>query len=118
MIRLLPRLLWRLRGFFWNMLRIFLSPERAHRVYQREVEALESKLLENVDYSLPFEDFRQTYFASDMTNVLNVSMSALMASPVRNSRNCAAMSGRSAARCRSETKSVANAERPSVSRRR
>ena len=80
MLWLIPGILWRLRGFFWNTLRAILSPDRAHRVYQRRVEAFELELTENVDYSLPFGEFHRTYHAPVAQSVFDVTMPALMAS--------------------------------------
>ena len=57
------RVLWLLRGFFWNTLWAILSPERAHRAYQRKVDAYEVELTENLDYGLPLVEFRRTYAA-------------------------------------------------------
>ena len=58
-----PRVLWLLRGFFWNMLWAILSPERAHRAYQRKVDAYQVELTENLDYGLPLAEFRRSYAA-------------------------------------------------------
>ena len=58
-----PRVLWLLRGFFWNTLWAILSPQRAHRAYQRKVDAYQVELTENLDYGLPLAEFRRTYGA-------------------------------------------------------
>ena len=58
-----PRVLWLLRGFFWNTLWAILSPERARRAYQRKVDAYQVELTENLDYGLPLAEFRRTYGA-------------------------------------------------------
>jgi len=39
-----PRALWNLRRFFWNFLKALAFPERAHRTYQRSINALELEL--------------------------------------------------------------------------
>ena len=78
-----PRVLWLLRGSFWNTLWAILSPERAHRAYQRKVDAYEVELTENLDYGLPLAEFRRTYAAPMMRQGLfGVAMPALMASLV------------------------------------
>ena len=77
-----PKVLWRLRGFFWNMLWAFLSPERAHRAYQRKVDAYEVELTENLDYGLPLAAFRKTYVAPMWQQALGISMPALLAALV------------------------------------
>ncbi len=77
-----PKVLWLLRGSFWNMLWAFLSPERAHRAYQRKVDAYEVELNENLDYGLPLSEFWQTYAAPMARQLFGVSMPALMAALV------------------------------------
>ena len=74
-----PRLLWLLRGVFWNMLWPILSPQRAHRAYQRKVNAYEVEFTENLDYGLPLDEFRRTYTA---TMWRQPTLPALMASLV------------------------------------
>ena len=54
----IPKVLWWLRRFFWNFLQAILSPERARRAYQREVDACEIEITKNLDDGLPFEEFR------------------------------------------------------------
>ena len=73
-----PRVLWLLRGCFWNTLWAILTPERAHRTYQRKVDAFELELTKNVDYTLPLDEFRRTY-AAPLGPMLNVTMPALLA---------------------------------------
>ena len=58
-----PRVLWLSRGCLWSMLWAILAPERAHRAYQRKVDAYEVEFTENLDYSLPLAEFRQTCVA-------------------------------------------------------
>ena len=58
-----PRVLWLLRGSFWNTLWAILSPGRAHRSYQRKVDAYEVELTQTLDYGLPLAEFRRTYAA-------------------------------------------------------
>ena len=78
-----PRVLWLLRGSFWNTLWAILSPERAHRAYQRKVDAYEVELTENLDYGLPLAEFlRQTFAAPMRQGLFGVTMPALMASLV------------------------------------
>ena len=76
-----PRVLWLLRGSFWNTLWTILSPERAHRAYQGKVDAYEEELTENLDYGLPLAEFRQTY-AAPMVQMFGITMPPLMASLV------------------------------------
>jgi phosphohistidine swiveling domain-containing protein len=79
MLRVVPRMLWRLRGFMWNVLRAVLAPERARRAYQRRVDAYERAFKEDVDYDLPLDAFRRAY-APRMTRYLfEVTMSAFVA---------------------------------------
>ena len=60
----IPKALWALRRVFWNAPWIFLTPERARRAYQRNVNALEVELTDNLDYDLPLEEFARTYTQS------------------------------------------------------
>ncbi len=71
-----PRILWLLRGSFWNMLWAILSPERAHRAFQRKVNAYEVEFTENLDYGLPLDEFRRTYTAT-MARLMLDTMAAL-----------------------------------------
>ena len=77
-----PRVLWLLRGFFGNMLWAILATERAHRAYQRKVDAYEVELTENLDYGLSLSEFRRTYAAPMARQLFGVSMPALMAALV------------------------------------
>ncbi|MBA2556076.1 MAG: hypothetical protein H0V12_01820, partial [Chloroflexi bacterium] len=58
-----PRSVWRMRGFFGNMLRTIVSPERAHRMYRSRIDAFEADLREQLDGGLPLDEFRRTYGA-------------------------------------------------------
>ncbi len=70
-----PRVLWLMRGSFWTALWAILSPERAHRAYQRKVDAYEAELTENLDYGLPLAEFlRQTYAAPMLRQLFGVTM--------------------------------------------
>ena len=53
--------MWALRRVFWNSPQVFLTPDRARRAHQRDVDALEAELSENLDYDLPLEEFARTY---------------------------------------------------------
>ena len=77
-LRFIPKVLWQLRGFLWNMAWTILSPERARRAYQRKVDAFELELTKNVDYTLPLDEFRRTYTAP-LGPMFNVTMSVLLA---------------------------------------
>ena len=79
LLLLIPKLLWTLRGFFWNGLRAVLMPERAHCVYQRKVDALETELTDSLDYDLPLGEFARTYTRSVWLAMFNVTMPALVA---------------------------------------
>ena len=81
MLWFIPRVLCRSRGFFWNMLWAILSPEGAHRAYQREVKAYEVELTENLDYGLPLDEFRRTYAAMAL-QLFGLTMPVLMVSLV------------------------------------
>ncbi len=76
---LFPRLLWVVRASLWNFLRTVVAPQRAHRAYQRKVDAYEQEMTKNVDYDLPLDDFLWTYAAPMARMTFNVTMPALMA---------------------------------------
>lgn len=90
-IRLLwriPRGLWSLRGFFWNILRALLAPEGAHRAYRQRISAFESELRSHLDDDtggdLSLDELRSTYearMAWEMFDVLMPIFLAGMASP-------------------------------------
>ncbi len=69
-----PRVLWLVRGSFWNTLWPVLAPERAHRAYRRKVDAYEVELAENLDYGLPLAEFRQAYTALMVRQLFLVTM--------------------------------------------
>ncbi|MCH8961840.1 MAG: hypothetical protein IH820_11110, partial [Bacteroidetes bacterium] len=80
MLRYMPRLLWRLRSAFGTTLWAILAPERAHRAYQRRVEAFEETFFENLDYGLSLDEFRRicNVFADTRTyDLFGVTMAAL-----------------------------------------
>ncbi len=78
-IRFIPKTLWKLRGFFANMLWAILFPERAHRIYQQKVNACEVALAENLDDSQPLDEFRRRCTELMIRELFDVTMSALMA---------------------------------------
>jgi pyruvate,water dikinase len=59
-----------------------LFPERARRVYQRQVDAYEKELTENVDYGLPLEEFRRTYAARMLRSLFDVTIPAVIAGQI------------------------------------
>lgn len=80
-IRLLwrvPRALWNLRGFFWNLLQALLFPERAHRIYRRRVNALESELREQLKADAEAAPARSLSEARMARALFNVVMPALI----------------------------------------
>lgn len=79
---IIPRALWRLRGFFWGLLRALVAPERAHRVYRQRVEALESELREHLDSDLSLDEFRTRYEPRLARGMFDVLMSALLVGQV------------------------------------
>ena len=78
----IPKILWGLRAFLWNVLWTLLFPERAHGVYQQKIAAHELELTGNLDYSLPLEQFRRTYAVRMERELFDVTMSALIAALV------------------------------------
>ncbi len=78
----ISRVLWLLRGSLWNMLWTIVSPERAHRAYQRKVDTYEVELTQSLDYSLPFAEFGRTYAAPMARQLFGVTMPALGAALV------------------------------------
>lgn len=59
LLRLIPRVVWSLCGFFWNVLQTITFPESMHRTYQRRVAALESELRESFKEDLPLDSLRR-----------------------------------------------------------
>ena len=78
----LPKALWLHRWTFWNALRAILSPQRARRAYQREVDAYEKAFTEDLDYGLPLEEFRRTYTATMARSVFDVTLPAVIAGQI------------------------------------
>jgi pyruvate,water dikinase len=79
MLWFIPKVLWWLRRSFWNLLQAILFPERARRAYQQKVDAYETEVTENLDYGLPFEEFRRRYTACMARLMFDVTMPALLA---------------------------------------
>ncbi|MCP4231704.1 MAG: hypothetical protein GY771_16360 [bacterium] len=75
----IPKVLSLYRWTFWNVLRAILFPEHAWRVYRRKVESYEKEFTENVDYNLPFEEFRRTYTIRMLRSLFDVTIPAVMA---------------------------------------
>lgn len=77
-----PRIVWNLRGFFWNLLRALLFPERAYRAYRRWVDAFEIELREQLDDGLPLDDLRRTYQSRMVEEMFDVVMPTVVAGMV------------------------------------
>jgi len=70
---LIPRGLWRLRGFFPNTLFVLLAPNRAHRRFQQRVEAFETELREQLEAGKSLREFRHIYeprMAREITDMM------------------------------------------------
>ncbi len=74
LLGLIPRIFWNMRGFFRNVLRALLAPERANRAYQRTIEAIFRELREQLDDGLPLDVIRRTYEARMAHEVFNIMM--------------------------------------------
>ena len=77
MLRYVPRFLWRMRSAFGNTLWAILAPERARRTYQQKIDVYESETIKQIDYSLPLDEFSQTYAVLSMRYLFGVTMAAL-----------------------------------------
>ncbi|MEJ2157304.1 MAG: PEP/pyruvate-binding domain-containing protein [Desulfobacteraceae bacterium] len=77
-LRFIPKVLWGLRGFFTNILWAILFPERARRVYQQKISSYEMELAENLDDSLPLDEFRRRCTERMIRELFDITMSALM----------------------------------------
>jgi pyruvate,water dikinase len=75
----LPKALWMMRGFLWRPLVAFLTPERAWRAYQRQLNAFEVEMTSNLDYDLPLDEFARTYTQLTLGVMLNVTIPTLVA---------------------------------------
>ncbi|PKL94552.1 MAG: hypothetical protein CVV18_08600, partial [Gammaproteobacteria bacterium HGW-Gammaproteobacteria-8] len=75
---IVPRGLWNLRGFFWNLLFALLAPQRAHRVYRRKIDAFESELRAQLDGGSLFDDFRHSFEARMARELFDVMMAAVL----------------------------------------
>lgn len=77
-----PLALWRLRGFFWNLLRALVVPERMHRAHRHKVEAFESELREHLDSELSLDEFRSRYESRMAQGMFDDLMPVLLAGQV------------------------------------
>lgn len=83
LLGLVPRVLWSLRRFLGNVLRAFLAPERAHRAYQRTIDALEAELREQLDGGLSLDEIRHTYEARMAEEVFDDMMPLVLVGMMR-----------------------------------
>jgi phosphohistidine swiveling domain-containing protein len=77
MVRYIPRVLWRLRWAGWNLAKSVLFPERAYRIYQDRIAAYESKMVKDLDYSLPLGEFLRKYFPTMAQQAFYIDMPAV-----------------------------------------
>lgn len=75
----IPKALWAWRGTLWNGLWNVLTPEQARRTYQRNVEAFEAEMTDNLDYDLPIDEFARKYTERLWPDLFNVTLPALAA---------------------------------------
>jgi len=79
LLRLLPRILWRMRRPLWRSLQAFMAPEHAHRLYRtREREAL-AELAAPVDPGASLPAVQERFGASAARAVVQVAMPAMVA---------------------------------------
>lgn len=78
LLGLVPRILWNLRAFLWNALRAFSAPERAHRIYDRQIASFESELRDHLDDDLPLDELRRRYEPRMARRLFNEMMPAVV----------------------------------------
>lgn len=79
LLRLLPRILWRLRRPLWRSLHAFVAPEHAHRLYRaREREAL-AMLAAPVEEGASLPALQERLGAIVAETVIDVAMPAMLA---------------------------------------
>ncbi len=74
----IPRALWRLRAFFWNTLRCFLAPARAHRRYLETLAAIERDAEILARECKSFDEFKRRYLGALASGLFSVLMPALL----------------------------------------
>jgi len=77
MLRVLPRLLWRSRRVFGNLLWAMVAPERAYRRYRRQLEAYDVTGLEFFETARPLGERLTAAAQPHFRYLLEVTMSAL-----------------------------------------
>jgi pyruvate,water dikinase len=75
----LPRVVWAIRGFFWNTFWNLIAPERGSRRYRRKVEAFEAEMAGDVDGTIPLTEFARTHTQTFIEDIVNVTLPALIA---------------------------------------
>ncbi len=82
LVWIIPRALWRLRGFFWNLIRALVAPERMYRSYQQRVKTFEAQLRQHLDSELALDEFRNRFEARMADEMFDVLMPVLVAGQV------------------------------------
>jgi len=67
-----------LRRALWSALWNLLTPERARRAYQREIDAFAAEFSDRLDYDLSLNEFAQSYTHRVWLEMGNVTMPALL----------------------------------------
>ena len=78
LLLLAPVLIWMLRRALWSALWNLLTPERARRAYQREIDAFAAEFSDRLDYDLSLNEFAQSYTHRVWLEMGNVTMPALL----------------------------------------
>ena len=78
LLLLAPTLIWMLRHALWSALWNLLTPERARRAYQQEIDAFAAEFRNRLDYDLSLSEFAQSYTHRVWREMGNVTMPALL----------------------------------------
>jgi phosphohistidine swiveling domain-containing protein len=77
-LRVIPRALWRLRSFSWNLVRGYVAPARAHRGYVATLDAIERRVDDLESTSESLAGFRSSYLGDVARDLFSVLMPALL----------------------------------------
>ncbi|MCB9751559.1 MAG: hypothetical protein H6713_16420 [Myxococcales bacterium] len=77
-LRVIPRALWRLRAFLWNLLRGLVAPARAHRRYVARLAEIERRLAALEGSTDSLAEYRARFLGHVARDMFSVLMPALI----------------------------------------
>lgn len=79
LLRLLPRMLWRLRRLLWRSVVMFAAPEYAHRRYSQRLRQAQARLSVPVDREVSLRELQESLGTLALDAVIDIAMPAMVA---------------------------------------